>query len=528
MSTILSTLLSTSLSTRVQVRAGVIRGTNERTTGPVRDRGPGTRREVPGNRDGQHVPSPTMTTSTATPARTRRGWVTPVALGLLALAVRLPAFFSPRHLGFDDGVYGASVLAMRDGFAPFDELFSPQGPLHLPILYVGDWLGFRTLDAPRVAPVLAGVATTLAVWAAARRLGTAYGAALAGVLVATTGTLLWTSGPITGDGIAVAFAAAAACGALAYRDRPTLARAAVTGLAMGAALTVKVIVIPVALAVGWWLWSHRRPRVFAAAVGSAVLLGFVLTIPWGFGPVWDQSVAYHRESRYLYGPLEQAEKLVTTLLSRDLPLIAALVLGGIAAATAGRAARRRLDADTVVVLVWLAAGTLLLIFEPAMFRNHIASLIAPLALLVAMRPPPLRWALVAAIVVVPYWAVQMGDVLIPRDYSGAEAELVAALRDLPSGAQVITDEPGFAYRAGRHLPPGLNDASIKRIEEGMITTDGVLDAAAEPEVCAIAIWSNRYGRELPGLTDGLADLGLVEARTWGGVRSLWLKPDCTP
>jgi 4-amino-4-deoxy-L-arabinose transferase-like glycosyltransferase len=469
-----------------------------------------------------------MTTTTAAPARTSRAWVTPVALGLLALVVRLPAFFSARHLGFDDGVYGASVLSMRDGYLPFEDLFSPQGPLHLPILYVGDWLGFRTLNAPRVVPVLAGVGTTLAVWAAARRLGTAYGAALAGALVATTGTLLWTSGPITGDGIAVAFAAAAAFGALAYRDRPTVWRAALTGLAMGAALTVKVIVVPVALAVGWWLWTHRRPRDFGVAVGSAIALGFVLTIPWGFGPVWDQSVAYHRESRYLYGPVEQTEKLVTTLLSRDLPLIAALLLGCVAAAIAGKAQRRPLDADTVAVLAWLGAGTLLLVFEPAMFRNHIASLIAPLALLVAMRPPPLRWALVAAIVAVPYWAVQMDDVLWPRDYSGAEAELVQELRDLPSGALVITDEPGFAYRAGRHMPPMLNDASIKRIEEGMITTDVVAEAAARSDTCAVAIWSNRYGRELPELTDRLAELGYEEARTWGGVRSLWLKPGCDP
>jgi hypothetical protein len=420
------------------------------------------------------------------------------------------------------------VLAMRDGFEPFRDLFSPQGPLHLPILYVGDWLGFRTLNAPRVMPVLAGVGTTLAVWAAGRKLGTGYGAALAGALVATTGTLLWTSGPITGDGIAVAFAAAAAFAALSYRDRPTVPRAALTGLAMGAALTVKVIVIPVALAVGWWLWSRRRPRDLGIAVGVAVALGFVLTIPWRFDRVWDQSVAYHRESRYLYGPLDQAEKLITTLLSRDLPLLVALALGCAAAAASGTRTRRGLDADTVVILVWLAAGTLLLVFEPAMFRNHIASLIPPLALLVAMRPPRLRWALVAAILVIPWWAVHLDDVLWPRDYRGAEAELVQALRDLPDGAQVITDEPGFAYRAGRHMPPMLNDASIKRIEEGMITTDVVADAAAEREVCAVAIWSNRYGRELPGLPAALEATGYVEAMTWGGERSLWLKPDCDP
>jgi 4-amino-4-deoxy-L-arabinose transferase-like glycosyltransferase len=458
------------------------------------------------------------------PPRTRpRPVLVGLGLSLLAVVVRLPTLFSPRHVGFDDGVYGATVLAMRDGAEPFRDVFSPQGPLHLVILYAGDLLGLRTLNAPRVAPVLAGVVVTLAVWAAGRRLGTAYGAALAAALVATTGTMLWTTGPITGDGIAVAFAATAAYAALAYRDRPSPWWAVATGLAIGAALLVKVLVIPVVLPVGWWLWSHRRVRDLALAVGTSVALGVVATVPWGFGNVYDQSVKYHQASRALYGPVDQAWKLLTTLLSRDLPLLVAVTLGVVAAVAAHG---RRIDSDTVAVLVWLGAGTVFLIVEPAMFRNHIASLIPPLGLFVAMRPPPWRWALVAAIFVVPWWAVHLDDVLILRDYRGDEAALVEQLRALPDGAVVITDEPGFAYRTGHHLPPLLNDASIKRIEEGMITTEVVAQAAARSDVCAVAIWSNRYGRELPGLDDALTEAGFEEAESYGGVRSLWLKPDC--
>jgi hypothetical protein len=465
-------------------------------------------------------------TAAATPTRARpRPVVIGLALAALALVVRLATWFSPRHVGYDDGGYGATVLAMREGAEPFRDLFSAQGPLHLPILFVGDLLGFRTLNAPRVAPVVAGIVVTLAVWGAGRKLGTAYGAALAAVLTATTGTMLWTTGPITGDGIAVAFAATAAFAALAYRERPGRGWAVATGLAMGAALLVKVLVIPVALPVGWWLWSHRRVRDFAVAVSASVALGVVATVPWGFGNVYDQSVRYHQTSEVLYGPVDQAWKLLTTLLSRDLPLVAALALGAVAAIVAGR---RRIDADTVAVLAWLGTGTVFLILEPAMFRNHIASLIPPIALLVAMRPPPLRWVLVAAVVVVPWWAMNLDDVLVPRDYHGAEAALVERLRVLPPGALVITDEPGFAYRAGRHLPPLLNDASIKRIQQGMITTDVVADAAARRDTCAVAIWSNRYGRELPGLTDALTAAGYQQAATFGGVRSLWLKPDCDP
>jgi hypothetical protein len=465
-------------------------------------------------------------TSADTPPRTRRrrAWGVPVALAGLALVVRLPMFFSPRHVLFDDGVYGVTVLAMREGARPFHDVFSPQGPLHLPVLYVGDLLGLRTLNAPRVAPVLAGIAVTLAVWAAGRRLGaTTWGAGVGAALAATTGTLLWTTGPITGDGIAVAFAAIAAWVALTYRDRPSAGRAVATGLATGAALTVKALVLPVAIPIGWWLWSARRARDLVIAVASSVVLGLVVTLPWGFGPVYDQSVKYHREST-LYGPGDQLHKLITTLVDRDLPLLVAFALGLIAA----RAAHRRRDADILAVAAWLVAGTLVLVFEPAMFRNHIASIIPPLALLVTMRPPPVRWAAVAAILVVPWWATHLTTVLWPRDYLGAEAALMEEIRALPEGAQVITDEPGFAYRAGRTVPRNLNDASVQRIDQGMITTDIVVDAARAREVCAVAIWSDRYGRRLPGLQDALRDIGYEEAATYGGVRSLWLKPRCEP
>ncbi len=465
---------------------------------------------------------------TAPPTRARAGsrtWFVLAGLALLALVVRLPMFFSPRHVLFDDGVYGVTVLAMRHGARPFHEVFSPQGPLHLPILYAGDLLGFRTLNAPRVAPVLAGIAVTLAVWAAGRRLGASrWGAGLAAGLAATTGTMLWTTGPITGDGIAVAFAAIAAWLALTYRDRPTIARAIATGFAMGAALTVKVLVLPVALPVAWWLWSARRVRDLLVAVGASVVLGLAVTLPWGFGPVYDQSVKYHQQSS-LYGPAEQLHKLVTTLISRDLPLLAAVGLGVVAAVVAHK---RQIDTDTVAVLAWLIAGALVLVFEPAMFRNHIASIIPPLALLVAMRPPPPRWAAVAAILVIPWWAAHLTTVLWARDYRGSEAALMEQIRALPPGAKLITDEPGFAYRAGRLLPDNLNDASVQRIDEGMITTDTIVGAARQPDVCAVAIWSSRYGKDLPGLQAALRDIGYEEAETFGGVRSLWLKPDCNP
>ena len=64
--------------------------------------------------------------------------------------LRLPALFATRSLVFDDGVYASSALAMRNGLQPFRDVFSSQGPVFLPLVWLADLLGFRTLDAPRL------------------------------------------------------------------------------------------------------------------------------------------------------------------------------------------------------------------------------------------------------------------------------------------------------------------------------------------------------------------------------------------
>ena len=138
-------------------------------------------------------------------ARTARLDVLALVVG--ALAVRLPAYFATRSLVFDEGVYSSAALAMRDGALPFRQVFSAQGPLHLPLVYVFDLLGGRTLDSPRLVSVVSGLVVTVAVYATGRRIGTRESALLAAALVATTGSILWTTAPLTGDGPAAAFTA---------------------------------------------------------------------------------------------------------------------------------------------------------------------------------------------------------------------------------------------------------------------------------------------------------------------------------
>ena len=55
-----------------------------------------------------------------------RFWPDAIGIAFVALVVRLPSMFAPTHLGYDDGGYGLAAIAMRQGYAPFREIFSPQ------------------------------------------------------------------------------------------------------------------------------------------------------------------------------------------------------------------------------------------------------------------------------------------------------------------------------------------------------------------------------------------------------------------
>ncbi len=483
-------------------------------------------------------------TATPAPSRERRPPGTRRDLGIdvavLSVAtvlLRLPALFASRHLTFDDGVFGASAVAMRHGALPFRDVFSSQGPLFLPLVWIADVAGLRTLDAPRLLAVASGITIVLATYAAGREIGDRRGALVAAGLVAVSGSLLWTTGPLSADGPALAFATLAVAGAFRYRNHPSTLLAVGIGLAFGAALSVKSIVLPIALPIGIVLLTARRPRDLLAAVGAAVAVGAIATLTWGAGDVWDQSVAYHLEASGERDPISNFRKILSTLGDRDL-----LVL--VAAATAvGAAGFRRLHRNTAssrptpeplatrlrssgaLLASWLGAVFVLLVAEHPLWRPHIAHLVPPLALLVAWRRPPWRALALVAIVVVPYQLVHTWSVLWPDAYDAPAEAVVTELRELPDGALVISDDPGLVWRAGKATPPDLVDTSILRIESNRITTGSVTAAASDPEVCAVVVWSSRFG-DLDGLPAALRDEGYEPALTFEGDRTLWLRPSC--
>ncbi len=81
--------------------------------------------------------------------------------------------------------------------------------------------------------------------------------------------------------------------------------------------------------------------------------------------------------------------------------------------------------------------------------------------------------LVLLVLLVPWSAHNLHAILVPSGYRGNDAALMIRLRAFPTNAQVISDDPGYVYRAGLRTPKLMNDTSQKRIDQHMLTTASV-------------------------------------------------------
>lgn len=481
-----------------------------------------------------------IATEATRPSTARRDLL---VLWALALALRLPTFFAPKHLTFDDGVFGASAVALRNGGAPFREVFSSQGPLFLPLVWLADTLGLHTMNGPRLLGLASGLALVTAVYFCGRELSGPTGARIAAGLAAVTGSSIAVTGSIAADGPAMALAATAFYLALRYRRAPGTGRAAAIGAVLGAAIMIKALVLPAAIPIGLILLWGRRPKHWFVAVGASVLVGLSLSTLWGFADVWDQSVTYHLEAPGGSTPGANAKKLVSTVTTRDVALVAAAAVAAVAALL-----RRRGDAGAaeleprpdqgtsppvpLLLWGWFGATVVLLLMEHPMWRPHISQLVPSASLLVAWYRPPVRATAVVAGLATVFMVVSYAgpSLLWAGDYEGDEAVIVDTLRTLPEGAVAISDEPGQVWRAGLRTPDNLVDGSALLTDSGRVTAETIAEAAAADEVCAVVVWSERFG-QFDDLPDLLATEGFERAPVSADVedpRALYLKADCSP
>jgi hypothetical protein len=445
-----------------------------------------------------------------------------IAVGTVLL--RLPRALTPGQLSFDDGVYGASAVALRHGARPFADVFSGQGPLYLPLLRAADLAGLQATWAPRLLGLASAFALVLAAAFLALAGGGRRAAFVAALLVATSGLLFRTTTTIEADPVASALGACAVLVAV-RRGPPWL-----LGLLAAAALSVKsLLVAPAVLAAGVVYLLGRGWRSTGAAAVVTVAGTLALAIPFGLGDVWGQSIRFHLDARDGLHPGANLSHVVDVLWRYALLLLAVAAVAALAAIAAVTLGRRRRAGDTtdarlvaLGVSVWLAGDAAVLLLHSPVFAHHVAVVVAPAAVLVALARPSLPALAMAAVVLLPGQFDRAGWVL-GHESIGRQERAIADLRRLvPSDGLVVTDAPGVAWWAGRDEPPWLIDLSQVRLDVGLVTRAEVRTAALEPGVCAVLVWSSR----LAGL--GRLQLpGYVVAGDYGSGRVLWLRTACS-
>ncbi len=462
---------------------------------------------------------------------------------MLAAVFRLPATLSTRHLGYDDGVYGASVQLMDAGYAPFRDFFSSQGPVYLPLLRLADLLPGPTTVGVRVAMMLTGAFLAIGTFLVARHYAGRLVAAGVAFLVATSGTLMAAAAPLQSDGVALAFGTmglaillgspqpgSSQLGSPQLGSPPARVwRPVAVGALVGLALMTKSLhLVPVAIVVAAVYSTRRQWRELATAVATATLVGLAVTLPWGVSNVWDQYVAFHLSRPDQTSWTSNVTEAVHYLVRFEQPLLALAVVTVLAIgarwprsgppATSGSETR----APWWLPAVWLVTTLAVLIPFSTIdggFVRFLGFVVVPLVVVVAQLRPPVAAVLVVAVIAGPYqW--QTAPFLEVRHPDGLESTVITRLEALPPGASMVSDEPGLGWIAGVVSHPATVDVSFGRIFAADIGRTEVLAAIDDPATCAVMSWSTRFaslGIEPP--TSGYEPAESFGEHRWLAVRS---------
>ena len=448
-----------------------------------------------------------------------------------AVAIRLPLITATRPLGYDDGVYASSVMAMRNGTAPFRDIFSSQGPSFLPTLRLFDIAGFEQPWAPRLAMLAAGVVIGLAVFVIALRVTAPSSAAALGITATTSMAVIVASGPLESDGVAVALGVAALAVAVVGGSSRTSGVA--IGVLAGLAIAAKsLLILPAAIAAAVLIWKRSSWHAAALAAFAGVITGFAVTIPFGIANVWDQYVAFQLDVGRDIAPLASASFLGSSLLRREIVVVGLAAIAAVVVWTRRHQAPRE-DATVsrlrVAALTWLIGAVAIVLLGTdleAGYQRYMAFLIVPIVLLVATVDIPAKLIVTGLVVLLPLHVLVNAGRLDGQELDSDAREVIAALEALPSHAIVVGDEPSLLYAAGRASPPWLTDTSFARIRAGYLNESDVVDALAMPETCALLIWSGRFRELAPDLAETAARLGYTDRTDYDPGHTLLRRATC--
>jgi hypothetical protein len=494
--------------------------------------------------------------------RTARAFeIATVALLLgVSLAIRLYDPSGPRSSFpdlFDEGQDAESLFLMSNGFWPYRDIYVSQGPLKLPLMYIGFALFGGTLGAARLGVGLISMFGLFGAWWAGRQLAGAIGGVLTLFFLAASPAYLEASR----QSLAEVPSIAPCLLGLAFTVR-WFRRATDRWLYLGVLLvTVGVLVKPMAigavapLGLLVLLRPGLRPR--HVLISAAVVLGVTTVLVLLMGPteIYDQMVQYRLSAR-ASGGFDLKRNLKDVVLEPFDAQPGLFILAGVGALLLLGTRWR----SGLALVAWpLTAIGILVSYNP-LHPKHITYIYPGLVMVAGVGLgraaqiargdgiKPLRAplftsvialaALLAALPIssVPSLYSDNPDSVAPEDadLNAFDTPAASSLRLLAAPNQfVLTDHPYVALQAQRMVPPQLVDISFGRIRAGVLTDKDTIYESERFDTKFVLTWADRL-RRMSGIPPWL-DRNFVLAQAFGARsvkiprgakdRSLYLRND---
>jgi 4-amino-4-deoxy-L-arabinose transferase-like glycosyltransferase len=440
-----------------------------------------------------------------------------VVLLLLCEALLFAQGARSRQADYDEGVYAASVDALRHGQRLGSDVFTSQPPGFYEILRVGSFVFGNSLGGLRALMIAFALLGCLAAYAFGREFGGPWAGLLCSAVLAVAPSYATFAGRISADLPAAALLVVAV--ALAFRgDRRqnALWRWVIIGGVVGLAFTIKLSALAIVpmlvllLARRHDRWSHAAAFVVGAVVTVCVL---VATHLGALHPLWRGAVSYHVAARKVAGSgtfADNAHRVVHYLDFKTgfgwlvvLALLSALWI-----------VRRPQLEVLLPLLTFLVVSAIFIVWQRPLHDNHLVLLAVALALptgyilseaVGAASPEWVRIAVVTmlALLLVGGYAQEVRRLFRNQiELSADDRSVVTEIRRRsPAGRLVVTDLPDLAYLARRQVPGKLVDTAVLRFDAGYLSVRDVEREIATRQVDVVV--AGRAFTQYPALMQWL-------------------------
>ena len=430
---------------------------------------------------------------------------------------------------YDEGVYWQSLRAMSAGHYLYREIFFSQPPLFLLSIYPFYELLGSTITSARVGVATLSLFGLLGAYLIGKALAGRAAGILAMILLVVTPMYLAQAHVLEAEGPATAFLFLTVGLALMWWKDPTgrrgMAFAVLCAVTLSMGIFIKLLdvtaVVPILLVVlarlrklrhetSPGVWSSLQPM--AAAIVAAVITTLTILAPFleSMNALVQQVVMFHLAAGKAMAGSEfgvgNVQKLALFFVANR--ALSMLALIGVVITVMRR------DWRIVPLLAWFLATLILLRIQVPLWPRHAIVLIPPLIAFVALglkglpvipvrRPIP--WQQGAALLMGLLTLATIINSLRHDYYHDLDLRTQAASTDqwmtqvaadiervTTPDQWIITDAQFVAALANRDTPPWLVDTSVTRVLSGYLTSQDLLQAAADPRVRAIVFATDHF------------------------------------